>query len=564
MSNSILILFTLAIFLIEGLGFSKGREIVYFLILALPWVLYFFDFSTNKKIVIPRLFALVSLVFFLLLIVSTVLSLNIQRSFEYLLLLSSYFLVFIYAYNHKEAISKVIAVIVALSVAFSIYSVSLDFFLTHKWYSFIPSSGYNLVYPTNSAHNHLGDFLVLPLIISLYFLFRKKNVFFHFCSLIFFLPFLIFSYSRSAYLSLILALVSMFLYTRKSLKLGLRQTVIWLFIICATLIFFISTVQESKKTRILYPFHQFLTKKSDLRSKYFFANRDKYFGQAINSMIKNPWFGVGPGNFVISSKHYAKTPQNWSYSSHNVFLDIFSESGIFAGILFVGMVAFIIKKSEKKMLFFLFLALLINFQTDYAHTIYSLLFLFFLLGGTIYKEKQKLDGMFLIVLGLAIFVLIQSMVLSKILFKNKHYNLAFLTYPFSAENYPKLIEDQLAKGNAQKAFYYVSLYEKFFSGDPAVLNYIGVFHLRYGNPTIALSKFKKAYYIFPFDVTNLYRKIYDLEELVNGKTAAKGFANTFFRNLQDEKGKIIPLGLATFDIEWFCWQVYGKCPYKFQ
>lgn len=38
---------------------------------------------------------------------------------------------------------------------------------------FIPFDGYQLVFSRFGSHNHLGDFLVLPMLISLYFLFKK-------------------------------------------------------------------------------------------------------------------------------------------------------------------------------------------------------------------------------------------------------------------------------------------------------------------------------------------------------------------------------------------------------
>ena len=116
--------------------------------------------------------------------------------------------------------------------------------------------------------------------------------------------------------------------------------------------------------------------------------RSEYLNQTMLSILERPLLGVGPGNFVYASKKYTKPTESWTETAHNIFLEIFVENGIPAGIVFVLIMFQIFRQSERSLFFYLALSMLINFQFDYTYRIYSFLLLFFTLLGVSYKEVK--------------------------------------------------------------------------------------------------------------------------------------------------------------------------------
>lgn len=62
----------------------------------------------------------------------------------------------------------------------------------------------------------------------------------------------------------------------------------------------------------------------------------------INMVKQNPWLGVGPGNFNDLFVSYApeemKSYADYTMSIHNIFLQVFSETGLIGGCVFVLMI----------------------------------------------------------------------------------------------------------------------------------------------------------------------------------------------------------------------------------
>jgi hypothetical protein len=105
-----------------------------------------------------------------------------------------------------------------------------------------------------------------------------------------------------------------------------------------------------------------------------------------------PLFGVGPGNFVAFMNDF-----RFIQPVHNVFLLIFSESGIFSFIFFVGILALALKHSLNQSYFFVFLISLLEviFEGSLDHyfwTIHQTALLMWVLLGLVFSGKSPQDA----------------------------------------------------------------------------------------------------------------------------------------------------------------------------
>lgn len=269
--------------------------------------------------------------------------------------------------------------IVLMGVLLSLYCLIINVL---QLKSLFPTHGYQLVFSRFGSHNHLGDFLLLPLFICLYNLKNNQNRLTNSLLLIFFFPFFILSYSRSAYLSFtvvfVLFLINWLWNIKKSI---IKKSVLLLTggaLVSLTATFFIATVFEFKRTPIFGSVNKTLTTHFGLKFKHFGANRLEYANTALQSIKEKPLFGVGPGNFVYASEKYSNIPNYRTHSSHNIFLDIWVEYGsiVFIAVLLLAGIKMRDLLKGKNGNAMLLLALFINFQTDYTFKLVPLMVLF--------------------------------------------------------------------------------------------------------------------------------------------------------------------------------------------
>lgn len=397
--------FLITLALLEGLGIPNGREVTFYLILVMPFFLLFLDLIERRPILVPIKLSFLFGLFFILAIISTYLSLDHLRSIPYLTFYLTLFLTFIWVFNHQAEVKRgVLWLIFSLSTVFSLYPL---------WPIFIPEHGYQFVFSKFGSHNHLGDFLVLPLVYGVYkFMESGKKI--YLLTLIF-MPLFLTSFSRSAYLTLLVSLVAIVVYFIKSKRLRISS---WPFLIVSTLailatFFLFSTVWEAKQVPVLKSTNQFLKDYADLEEKFFLGNRLAFGRETILSFGDSPLFGIGPNNFVYVSQKYTQTGR-WAYSSHNIFLDILVENGILALMVFVVIIGLVLVKAfvNPTVYSFLALSMLINFQTDYTHTIYSFFLLFFILMGLIYKEEKQVKSNWPFVLSFLVLIFASLWILS--------------------------------------------------------------------------------------------------------------------------------------------------------
>ena len=399
--------FLVAIFITEGFGIPKGHLLASYLALLMPFSLLILDLISGRQLRIPVISTCLLLLYLIFVATSTLFGVSIENSFGTLLYVVALFLVFVSVFNHKDTEELVVRTIIILGLSFIAYSLLLLFSQTAF---LVPENGYQFVYSKFGSHNHLGDFLVLALIAAIYKCIQRKS-FIYLGLIAIFSIFLFTSFSRSAYLSFIIAggVLVWSLLSQKETKILSAPVVYLLSITMIASVLFFAVVTEASSLPLLGGVNNFLEEKFDLKPKTFLSRREDFAGLALKSLQQNPFTGVGVGNFVALSTPDANAPFKLrALSSHNIFLDILSESGILALISFLMFLIFTLKDSLKKrgLLFFLVLGMLVNFQTDYTHTLISFYALFFILLALNTREKtvdfSGLTAMLILVGGLAI------------------------------------------------------------------------------------------------------------------------------------------------------------------
>lgn len=474
-----------AIFLLEGLGLRGGREMAYNVILVFPFVLFAIDWVGNQKILVPRAMGLVLLTLFLVSLASTFFSVDIQRSFEYLLFGLSAFLLFIYAYTHQNQLRGLfLPFITLISIIFLLYSLFLTLFGT-QFPSLIPHRGYQFVFPFYQTQHPVGSFLVAVCVLglSLYVLTKRKPYLVLF--LLFFLA-VLFSYSRSVYVAIAVAAIILYLlFAQKGTK-----RIGFFLIIAVTGFLFFGTVREARGKPIIGSVHSLLTQRLGLNNKSFLSSRNEYIRTAFVGIQTKPFFGSGPNTFFYISKRFSPyyAPVE---TSHNLFLDVFSEEGVFAGILAAFVIGMILRNAWKrkdslnfyeKALFVVWVAVLVLFQADAAQRLYSYFLLFVIIGGLFYREKQeiKLNTGFVTVVSFLLVAMVQQMILSNMSYTKQDYRRALDLYPLNTTAFEPFIKEEQRRGNYASVINLMDRYAKLRPADPLVYHFIGDIYSSYG------------------------------------------------------------------------------------
>ena len=231
-----------------------------------------------------------------------------------------------------------------------------------------------------------GIFLVIGLLLAAYQLAKKKmlvgvratseSIFlfvFYFISLFA----LFFTFSRGAWLALIVGLIILLIHF-------IRQKDRWMLGRYITLLFF----SVALGVTAVFPYYDLVSARlgatTPLEQKSL-TERVAYLNQAEGLIKSQPWFGVGLGNYTkaLADQKGLSNPTVNEQPVHDVFLLIWSESGLFALLFFLAFVFFLIKKDRREPFAPAILgALLILMLFD--HWLFSLpfgvFFLFFVLG----------------------------------------------------------------------------------------------------------------------------------------------------------------------------------------
>jgi len=513
------ILFIFIPFFLEGLGIWVDRRIFLLYYSSIPSFFYIYTSFIFKKIKIPLMAGLLYFLFLFFSAISTLFfSLDKHVSFELFFLHYSSFLLFLFFYNFKKSTVLLSCYLpIILGFLFTVYSFLLPFFKSKGFTSLIPLFEKQFVFASYTNHNHLGDFLGLLVLVTFYYLIHKKWSALPF--FLFFFGIMMLSFSRSAYLAFFIVFILILFFYRKNIS-----TLILPFVLFILSLMLFATFIISIQVPINSPFYkiQTLLKTSlDVSPRETISARDIYFKQAFISINKYPFFGIGSGNFLIASKSNVIS-SNSSDSAHNIILELATEQGLFATIFFLLFIFLITKHAltNSSLSGFLFLYLLINFQTDYTYQVYSLFLFWIILSSLSYSEKNEIEASsslygLLCIVPLVILVCIST---SSLLLKIGNIEGANNWYPLSKDVYVSAIKKQ-----DNKSSIFIARAEQIAPYDLNIIIESANYYITKGNKQKALSYYERVYSMNKLCSFYFIKRIYTLKKEVQSKKIADSF-----------------------------------------
>lgn len=208
-------------------------------------------------------------------------------------------------------------------LGFSLFSLFIS-----ALYTFIPFLGKtltltNLLTPVY-GHNHIIDVLLLGFPVALLWL-MQKNTWKALIIVVIFYIGAIFSFGRAGIvLTAILSAITTAVYW-KQLRTRTKRFIVVILVLYLTggMVVFLTPKQNIK---------QLSGVSGELSaSAYNFTQKDirfEYWRQAIASFKERPFFGSGPGTFVLQSKRLQAFPSSYSTYAHNSILELVVEMGL--------------------------------------------------------------------------------------------------------------------------------------------------------------------------------------------------------------------------------------------
>ena len=299
--------FALSLLLVaEGFGLKSVWLIFSFVVLSTMGILSVLGNVT--AVYLPKRVTIIAIIFLIYGFFVVFFAVDIQLSFESLLRGIYVFVLLAVCYQYRVVLKQYFSVFLwtgsCILIFWSFIINHFSLFKTQLWW-LMPQSGTNLVFPNFNQHNHLGDWLVLPILYILTSINNKKNKGRFILFLIILIYLLIGAQSRSAYLALSCGtffILMLNIYKRLWLKILFVGLIIISFIL-------ILSVQRD----------------------FFLSNRTQYFSDAIWAVQHSPFFGLGFDNYQYAS---IKQTINEPFTSTNVTVNLCAKDltdGVFEG-----------------------------------------------------------------------------------------------------------------------------------------------------------------------------------------------------------------------------------------
>lgn len=435
MTLSLLFFFTsiTGIFLSEVFTSYNRLELSTFLVLLTPLFLFLLAKIEKKKIDIPTHETIIYVIFLLFSTISAFYAIDREVAIKSLLVYVSGYLFFLFSFNNQEKLNKYFKYFL---ISISVFS-CLVFLANNIFHLDLFKKGISLFY--NYGHHQVGNLLVLGVL----------SIFPNPLSLIFFV-FILFSYSRTAHISLIVTFIILLFKD----KLDKKTALLGALIIFASLIFIVLKTNYLQQT-----------------GRQWISGRNIYFSYATSSIKEFPLFGIGPGNFAYAVFKRQVNYGMFTDSAENFILEIFAENGILAGTFFILFVLMIFHKHKKNSNFLIFLALTLMFMTDFSYHFNSFLILWFILCGLVLDtEKKKI--MNIIPYVVVVFIVAQIILLSQILLKYGLWEQSILINPIQKNAYIAAISKSIKQKDKQQAFYFLQKYDQIFGRSTVIFKEI--------------------------------------------------------------------------------------------
>lgn len=300
--------------------------------------------------------------------------------------LTGLLIVFLFEFNRK----RIILLLSGFSITFFINAIVLI-------YQFINNLSGR---PTGLASSYMllcgMNLLILPVIFAMAI--NKSDIplklrFFFALTILINIPAVLFSNTRIAWIGIFISFIITGFLSVKNKKYFL--SIIAAFLIGLSLIFQVSPNLSQR-------FESIFSIKYENQSN---SERILMWNSALSMIKDHPLFGVGVGNYhdQYMNKYRSPMARENQWHPHNTILDIFAEGGVFTGLSFIAMFAYlyysVIKsyRQTKDPLFLAYLASLIayniNFLTDSmfaGHNIKQPTTIFWLFTGIYFIVSQKI------------------------------------------------------------------------------------------------------------------------------------------------------------------------------
>jgi hypothetical protein len=416
--------------------------------------------------------------------------------------------------------------------------------------SFYPVTGYDFVYKIE-GHNNLGHLASLSIISSLYlYLVSKKRV--YGALMLFFFPFLLFSYSRTSYLEVLFGITLVLLFMRKRLgdfsKLSRSFYVSLGLLVAACIFLFYLTSVWSTIYYQNYDYFSRIPSAIQPNFKSLDGGRLEYWTEALESIKRNPFFGVGAAGFFPASALFSMNGNPPITTSTNLFLDTLLDYG-FIGALPLFMFSVIVfsslntiyrkrdKEADTKIqLFIIIVVMAFGFLIEniYLSPFYIILFIT-LLGIVVkpspeYHLHKNIVVLFLSVLSFLSFQVFISGRFSKI----RAYSLASQVYPFnSSALLQKIYAEALETGTVDdRDTHWLLFIEK---GNPNTYYDLADMYRKLGGNHKTLYYLKKYFEMKKYIDYNEFEFLYIVSQEVEGKTNADKLAIQYFDRIKTIK-----------------------------
>jgi O-antigen ligase len=295
----------------------------------------------------------------------------------------------------------------------------------------------NLLYATY-GHNQLADLLLFCIPLTMEDWIPTQTVI-NKLLLVLFLIGLAVSFARGAWVLLLMYFVYLLL-TKQRLD-SFKKTVVWICVGAFTGLLLLSFLLT-----VLFSHAQLLQNGEwmyrQLIKPSVYEQRLPYWEQAFAGIQINSIIGSGPGTFLLISKKYQINPNEYSWFSHNFFLDQLVEVGLIGailwGIFFVVQARLLRKECSSPLVMSIVLTLLYS-CVEYNLNFLAIWVLFWSTLGWItgvgQDQKESRSRPSLFVLGgisvLFVFSLVSS--IGVVATMNHKSDVAFLSMPFSAD-----------------------------------------------------------------------------------------------------------------------------------
>jgi len=420
----------------------------------------------------------------------------------------------------------------------------------------------NLVY-ANYGHSHLADVLLLaiPLVLSFFLATknRKIEILLILLMLLYIVAFVL-TFSRGAFL--VLPIVVLFLIFLLKPKLVRQKFLSWLIVLLPLgligLIGFFSLSQIGFEAKSVQP-QEWLVKQ--LVKPEFQAKRLEYWRQALAGFAARPLTGFGWGTFELVSLRFQKATAAWSTYTHNFYLQVLVEAGIFAFLsflIFLRLVFLQIWQAVKKVKgdafllggFGAILASSLHSFLDYDWHFPAVFLLFLLILAYLLKRSQEVAGYkifqaarhglvviwrpFILTLTLSLALLVflfsQLEILSEYFYQEGDFKKALLLAPWPSSWVRQLGDKIFANNFADGEAVFRRILA--FSSDPSILLWLGQKYEEHEDWPKAAVYYQQSLELNPLGNYHLYRKLGQLYIQLGEKDKRDKLYQFFAQNLE--------------------------------